>query len=545
MSTSPFDIPEILGLISKNLPRRDQVNCLRVSKTFYGIFISEIWRTINVESRSSNDISRKPIYPTGRALERNKQHIQVIEFQNEYPPEYFELSECRRLQTLIIRPPTTLVWSKQHAAWEKAVFIDIANLISAQASTIRNVTIYLYMDLLANPPEEVWIALNKCPVLNQLHLGMLVVPKEHVSTFFQVCSKAQSLVFEYVAIQDWAPELDKTHTEHCRPRDVRIIRAFEVFGYNDNNSQNQAKMIRRFQNLQSLEYGFGDDSLHSHNPGICATDFIKTLTQDPWLFHQLEDLNLKSAQIGDELIAGLLDKIRKLKSLKVSDTPFGPMSLQALFNESMSTLVVTPGLADYQRRRRLCESIATLDLRHCRNVTGAMIQTVLESCSGLTQFLAERITTTDIAHGKDWVCRNMTTMKLYLATDRGLDHGDGRVDGESSRLQRIAYSRLATLTKLRVLNLTEGNISLRGSMKTLDLRLEAGLEMLSGLKELRELMFLCDFHQDMGIAEALWIIESWPHLDSLAGIASAKRDICGAFMSILNHKNIAVKVKTW
>ncbi|KAF9155081.1 hypothetical protein BGX21_002136, partial [Mortierella sp. AD011] len=504
MSAHPFDIPEILDLIGKSLSYKDQVNCLRVSKAFYSVFILDVWRTISVGPKSHNYVSRKPIYPTGWALERNKEYIQVIEFQGEYPYEYFGLHGCRRLQTLIIRPPVIHLRIDLQAMWEKDVFIAFANLTSAHASTVRNITIDFYMDLMACPPRELWIALNKCPILNQLHLTTLVVLGEHMSTLLQVCSKAQSLVLEFVIIQDWTSESDEIHADHCRPRNVKIIRAADGVGYKGSNSQNQAKLIRRFHNLQSLEYRIKGDSLHSREPGVSATDFIETLTEDPWLLRKLEDLNIKSAQVQDEIIAGFLDKIRNLKALNVSDTPFGPMSLQALFNENTSTLV-TFGPANCQQRRKVWESIAILDLRNCRNVTGDMIQRVLESCSGLTQFLAGKITTIDIARGNDWACRNMTTMKIYLATERGLHRGKGGENSECSRQQRIAYSRLATLTKLRVLNLTEGNIPEIGRMKTLDLRLVAGLRMLSMLKELRELMFLRDSYQHMGVTEARWI----------------------------------------
>ncbi|KAF9207041.1 hypothetical protein BGZ49_001320 [Haplosporangium sp. Z 27] len=537
--TTPLDIPEILGLISKHLRCQDQVNCLRVSRNFYNIFVFEVWRFINVK-RVNKHTSKNPLYPVGHTLEKHKHRIQAIEFQNEYPQEYFGLRGCSRLQTLILHYPTQLTRYDLGSSWEQSIFTATADLISAHASTIRNVTIDFYADIIATPPKEIWDALCKCPVLNQLHLSMMVIPQIHMAAFLQVCSKAQSLTIRFVVIPEWPSGLDEANVDYISNcRDVKIIRAAEDSHYRGNTPHHHAMMIRRFHNIQSLDYRIeGDQIWHLHKPGMCATSFVKTLSRDHWLLHRLENLNLASAQINDDFIAALLSKMSQLKSLNVSDTPFGPKSLKELLKER-STIPSLPGIPGNQRQKRLCECIEELDVSDCRNVNGPMIQTILESCPRLIQFFATTITIADVASGNDWACTNITAMTLYLAAEKRNDGaGEDIINSDFFEMQRIAYSRLATLKRLRTLVLTEDKSVLGNTKRTLDLKLVAGLGLLSGLKEMREFMFPYDLHQEMNEAEAYWIIGNWPHLTCLTGVVNESDFIRGAFGAILNSKNI-------
>ncbi|KAF9109831.1 hypothetical protein BGX27_007148 [Mortierella sp. AM989] len=588
MSTHPLEIPEILFLLSKYLPRQDQLNCLKVSKSFHSIFISEIWRTIRVEKRdrdiwdwspnlsngriypvdyrrpySSTNITRNitrssyltgstyltgnpyltgniyPIistYPTGSALQRNKHHIQEIVFFNDYPQEYFLLRDCLRLRAVTIHHPTSLNRGYTQASqrlWERYIFMSFAILVSAHTSTIQNVTLDFYMDALASPPMEIWDALNQCPKLDQLYLSTLRVSPNHTPSFFQACSKAQSLTLKFVAILDFPRESDENPINYIncdRLQEVKIIRAVEYIPFECDTPYSQARMLRRFHNLRSLDYRFEGDKQYSPTPSVCATNFFRTIIQGSWILHQLENLNFASAQIGDALLAEVLGKMHRIRSLNVSDTSFGHLSLQALLNDAPVNSGLSSATGNLQRWK-LCGFIETLNIRHCKNISGAMIQTILESCPQLTQLLAERISIDEIARGKAWVCKNMRTMKLYLSAE--LNPGP-----DIAEKQHIAYTQLAKLTKLRELNLTEGDSLKNCERRTLDLRVKEGLSLLAGLNELCVFSFLYDPYQQMEIAEAHWMIANWPSLNYFLGVVNQEPCTREAFAAILCSKNI-------
>ncbi|KAF9977094.1 hypothetical protein BGZ65_007548 [Modicella reniformis] len=97
-------------------------------------------------------------------------------------------------------------------------------------------------------------------------------------------------------------------------------------------------------------------------------------------------------------------------------TQFGPLSFKAL--------TMARGCKPNNYANRLCESIENLDLVACSNVTSAMVQTLLENYPKLTILYARKIDMTDIAHGQEWVCQDLSEWYVHIDTDGQVDDQD-------------------------------------------------------------------------------------------------------------------------
>ncbi|KAG0328392.1 hypothetical protein BGZ99_005407 [Dissophora globulifera] len=134
-----------------------------------------------------------------------------------------------------------------------------------------------------------------------------------------------------------------------------------------------------------------------------------------------------------------------------------------------------------------------------------MVQAILEMCPRLKLIMADRITVEDIAQGREWACHGLTELSVYIDKTNA---SPGLVS--SKDMQRVSYTRLATLTKLRVLDLTYDVADWFGHLTPLELTLEAGLELLVTLKDLCIFSFRNFDHRLVGEKERFWMTESWP-----------------------------------
>ncbi|KAF9093347.1 hypothetical protein BGX23_003419 [Mortierella sp. AD031] len=119
-------------------------------------------------------------------------------------------------------------------------------------------------------------------------------------------------------------------------------------------------------------------------------------------------------------------------------------------------------------------------------------------------------------------CRDQQRYDAMVCAESGIqseDEDDSRVAGlhrDSVEQQKIIYGRLATLTKLCVLDLGADPAS-----DTLELTLESGLGLLGALKELKVFGFEGVDHR-IEERELRWMASSWPRLKVMRGLHSVK-----------------------
>ncbi|KAF9109832.1 hypothetical protein BGX27_007149 [Mortierella sp. AM989] len=535
-------IPEIVESIAKYLPLRDKVTCLRISKIFHSVLIPTVWS--EVEVRTPNwPKHNQGHYPAGSGLERHKHHIQGLYFREIYPLELLSLQGCSSIRELVIdtiHAPREMS-AQDREGFREQILTGISNFISAHASTIEYISIYLTGSAMTLPGKHLWEALAKCSKLTRLDLRGVCIPNEFLHLFLRVCGNGPpSLRFESIRIPEWQAAMmqvdhdNLTKFSHSTnglimpgPHKLSIIDCHSSLFPKVSLHHDQALMVRSCVNLKSVEWrGYDLDPWETQGePDIDDCDFLNTLSMDPWPLHQLETLELSLIQAKDSDIAGLLNQLHQLKELKMVGTMFGPLSLAAI-------------LADKEvnsRRRRLCDSVETLLLGSCSDVTSKMLQALLSNCRKLKLITADKITVHDIAYGEEWVCDDIEFLIVHITA---YEAGNSPGSQSSADMERLVFHCLSKLVKLKGLILTN-NMMCDGT-RTINLRLGAGLELLKDLKELRELRFHLDFHQTMGVEEVRWIMGNWPKIESLGGRVNQDPAIQNQISAILKEKGIAL-----
>ncbi len=241
----------------------------------------------------------------------------------------------------------------------------------------------------------------------------------------------------------------------------------------------------------------------------------------------------------DDRIADLIRSSRAWTHLSMSFFHgFGPSSTAALVRHSAT--------------------LETLVLEECDGFGSEDIQRVLSSCPNLRTFKAMTSNGWDFSStvyldasemvDSPWVCHQLENLKIIIT---GIARPDLRVDqyGEPLTgplhdgtiqgfdLQRIVYQQLGKLTHLQELWLghdkqdlddednyhrteVEGQwrfIDPDEQFECLEFSLKSGLDLLSGLKDLRTLN-LDRLQTRIGMSEVQWMAQQWPRLERVIGL---------------------------
>ncbi|KAI8363099.1 hypothetical protein B0O80DRAFT_492259 [Mortierella sp. GBAus27b] len=111
--------------------------------------------------------------------------------------------------------------------------------------------------------------------------------------------------------------------------------------------------------------------------------------------------------------------------------------------------------------------------------------------------------------------------------------------GQEREIQRLVHARIARLTKLKVLCV---HVDVIGNLNNgcMEMSLESGLDQLSGLKELEELI-VSPTNTMIGLKEAQWMAEQWPRLRVVHGLRLKGRQSKAAQWLRQHHPKILLK----
>ncbi|KAF8954183.1 hypothetical protein BGZ46_002995 [Entomortierella lignicola] len=550
-------IPEIIELIVNHLSHKDRVACLRVCKIFYTILIPNIWRDITVRPSSLEESGRN-LNPIKSSLEKYKHYVTELHLENTSPLQYLALKGCYHLQTLTIKSSRAYPGTQDWQDFKDQILPELSVFIMAHASTLVHVGIDLPRNSIITPRKDFWDALAQCSKLDVLNLHGICIPNTFVSMLLQVLERGpQSLKFDSMEIPEWQVAIsnfqDPSNLKGSNsPKSdfviqglhtLSIIESYSATPLSDPFHHSQAMLVRDCVNLKSLEWkgcDIDNDSWLCESSQIDdnASHFFKTITMDPWPLSQLESLSLPWVRVTDKELSKLLCQMNQLKELRVQGSLFGPLSLEAMLSER-EVSSAGGGSGAKPKQRRLCDSVETLVLNKCRNVTSTMIQTLLSNCHNLKAFKADKITSRDIVFGEDWVCHGLEELVVHIASPNSCSTTTGSFSFVD--MERIVFSRLSKLVKLKRLILTADAKFAIESKRTVSLRLDAGLGLLTDLKELRDLGFHMDLNQNIGLEEAQWMVESWPKLSSLRGQLNQDPETRHQLRSIFGQKRIVLQ----
>ncbi|KAF9355194.1 hypothetical protein BGX26_006874 [Mortierella sp. AD094] len=224
---------------------------------------------------------------------------------------------------------------------------------------------------------------------------------------------------------------------------------------------------------------------------------------------QLQELSVSSCQISDKNLALVISNMSQVMQLVVPGADFGPLTLAAL-------------RPHFPHLKELNMSMSTIKMNT------AVIE-ILTSCPQLQSLSADRAVGWKIREGEEWACQE-SLKSLEVCFELSYPN-------EKNRQQQLILERISELTNLERLDVSNQEIPSSDLKHTLDLRLEQGLGVLETLKNLREFVF--DYtKQWMETVEVEWMLENWPHLESVEGSLNVDDDIDKQLKSLFHDKDI-------
>ncbi|KAF9170552.1 hypothetical protein BGX21_009027 [Mortierella sp. AD011] len=124
---------------------------------------------------------------------------------------------------------------------------------------------------------------------------------------------------------------------------------------------------------------------------------------------------------------------------------------------------------------------------------------------------------------RDWVCTKLTSFEIFICglKDKPWSWHRG-VFKQISRLECLKELDVGPCSGIR----KKAQYSVFRNMTILDgldMRLEAGLDRLSSLKQLMKLLF-CHADQELDKEDIQWMVTSWPNLRAIYGKLNTKWD---------------------
>ncbi|KAF9343183.1 hypothetical protein BGX26_006124 [Mortierella sp. AD094] len=255
------------------------------------------------------------------------------------------------------------------------------------------------------------------------------------------------------------------------------------------SSQQQLQWIKNYPKLKSLTCEV--------DRGQSCDAFCKILTDNCVI---VDELGVIGGQTSDEDVAKIIDSTCNLQSFRIYDTEFGPRSISSC--------------------SRYFPALTCIDLRYCSTLASAMSQQIMTSCPQLKEFRGFTLEARDILgitedseptgqatkfDPQDWICLGLRIFSIFIC---GLDD-------KPPEWQRGVLQQLARLENLRSLDISDDNANGEVREGGLDLRLDAGLDILKSLKRLE----IFDFSglTPLMEAEIYWMLIAWPKLRKVNG----------------------------
>ncbi|KAF9912860.1 hypothetical protein BX616_010223, partial [Lobosporangium transversale] len=507
---NPLDLPEIVSRVGDFLSRGDIVHCLRISKTFHNTLVKTIWKRI---------ILRDSKYPTDdEALQKNKEYIEHLEFHFGFPKEYLALQGCSHLKCIscivgLLRDTSDLR--------------DLSNLIKAHSSTITQ----LYFD--CSDLREIWEALLECAHLKKLSIWHSKISGGEVELFFRVCKKLSCLDMVGTTISQLPADFLDDDTDTFIFPNINTLSFYEVQITNTPPQRTSlyclGMLARRCPGLRSLSFHpFQEiaETIEQKDVDFCRAAFLN----HPYILKNVSDLSFSCVEIKDEDMAAILRQMTELIRLEAPWCEFGQLSMRELLADEQE--ISDDGRIVRKRRDwRLCDTVETLKCNRKIERTDGVIQAILSNCPRLKNLSGAEIRLTEIVDGAEWVSAGLTEMRILLEVDVDPETAEGMAK------QRIAFRQLGKLAHLEILDIT-GWFPQLENIRTLDLRLRAGLDELVNLKRLWTLSFKHDKYQQMQLEDATWIANNWPKIKYLRGVVNRELDTRKLVTDLLQSHNI-------
>ncbi|KAF9166360.1 hypothetical protein BGX21_000373 [Mortierella sp. AD011] len=301
----------------------------------------------------------------------------------------------------------------------------------------------------------------------------------------------------------------------------------------------QLALVERSCQLRYLNWTLPDGVRHV----VPITEMTKTLKQGCSLVVELE---LWNDPLRDRDIAEVIEGIQPgLATISFNQSRFGPLALEPLLRQHAASLTDV--------------SLSSKKF----TVTSAMVQKILTTCHQLMRFSADVLNARDILgladidaedsesedegeeegknEGGGWVCTKLTFFEMFICglKDKPLSWHRG-IFKQISKLECLEelYVGACSGIKERTRRSVFRNKTIWDG---LDMRLEAGLDNLSNLKQLVGVGFSY-VKQELDEKDVQWMVTSWPNLRAVYGELDIERDEFVRLAAILEERGISTTV---
>ncbi|KAK3810285.1 MAG: hypothetical protein J3Q66DRAFT_443804 [Benniella sp.] len=259
------------------------------------------------------------------------------------------------------------------------------------------------------------------------------------------------------------------------------LQRLEIWLKSQNPIERQLDWITQCPNLTSLDWRYSSDDQPT-------SQFMGRFVPGTW--PHLSRLSLQGIEFADAQLAQVIGAMQDLKSLSFQECEVGSCFLEALRHHS--------------------QTLRYLDITSCDVLTRSLIPGILASFPHLESLYIEHVMSQDIIDSPPWVCERSLKLLHIGISFSFLQDAD---------YQRQVLQRISRLTNLKNLMLDCG----LGDAKSLDLRLENGLDQLATLKKLEKLRLHLRM-EPLSVRDAEWMINNWKNLKEVNGYFRNNKD---------------------
>lgn len=422
MESQLFTNLDLLTLVAEYTDKRDHVSYLRVSRSFYRVFIKYVWIHVDVGRLASFKGSAVKLF------EDHQESIRELSLLGRTSPGYFPLRKV------------ACTTPKEIA--RDSLKEPVLRLLASPTSRIESLTIVSSVI-----PRNWLVALSKHPTLRTLQLHgdpEMTVMKNDDDIFLRACGRVQTLSLSHIRLPTWPlnhrqgidTRFDFSNVQHLT---IGLVGIGDVVVHD----YVQQLLVRQCVNLRSLRYQFLQLELELAYSRL----HLATMLQDIGCFNDLHTIDVSGLSLRDWELAYMISGLTQLRSLKVAGSQFGQCSVEALLrkrkDDNESTI---PGRSDIDHIGRPCETLEVFELDSC-NVYDPIFSVIASNCSRLLKLRFGFVRPQNILRETKWGFLSLTSLELKFLMRPSL------IDVNAQAQWRAIAKRISQLQQLEKLGL--------------------------------------------------------------------------------------------
>ncbi|KAI8354827.1 hypothetical protein B0O80DRAFT_449798 [Mortierella sp. GBAus27b] len=385
---NPLGIPEVASIVASYLKGQDLARCVQVSKSWRQLFLPHRWRVVRAGFSIQNPkrkriISRAGPHPAD--IHRHRHLIHHLSLLGDsLGLDKFHYPNLRKL---------TVDHLNAVVDKEREVFLEFTDMFPCLNEVV--------LRSIKMAPGS-WTILSGHSHIKRLELSSMCIEAAHSHSFWEVCSKLESLKLDIFTFKgNWTPMdaiFDHLHT-------------LDISSLNPLDRKAEFRLILQCPALKELTWRELDDESDG-----TTFRFNGAIPHKHWI--HLDRL-LIWLSLNDEDVASILGGVGNLGHLELSSCCLKDLSSRAL-DRHYSTLV-------------------DLNIQLCSGIASLIFRDILCSCPSLEILRGDYIFARDVVDGRPWVCQRLRELDLCFLFEESERHLQSEIFRRLSTLVRSQY----------------------------------------------------------------------------------------------------------